>query len=88
MRFGNGTSVTSNKKELGLKSQFRRMVGIKSHFRKKKKKGWAKAQPFKEKLFSKSLRAGIKIPVPKNGGTKVPVPKRGENKWEPCKLPI
>ena len=52
-------------------------VGLKSHFRKGKKKGWAKAQPFKEKLFSKSLRAGIKIPVPKNGGTKVPVPKNG-----------
>ena len=40
MGFGNGTSVPSNKKELGLKSQFRRMVGLKSHFRKKgKKKG-------------------------------------------------
>ena len=64
--FGNGTSVPSNKKELGLKS----------HFRKGKKKGWAKAQPFKEKLFSKSLRAGIKIPVPKKGGNKFPLPKR------------
>jgi hypothetical protein len=39
MGFGNGTSVPSNKKELGLKSQFRRMVGLKSHFRKGKKKG-------------------------------------------------
>ena len=71
MGFGNGTSVPSNKI----------MVGLKSHFRKGKKKGWAKAQPFKEKLFSKSLRAGTKVPVPKNGGTKVPVPKRGGNKF-------
>ena len=72
MGFGNGTSVPSNKKELGLKSQFRK---------KGKKKGWAKAQPFREKLFSKSLRAGTKVPVPKNAGTKVPVPKRGGNKF-------
>ena len=71
MGFGNGTSVPINKKELGLKSQFR----------KGKKKGWAKAQPFREKLFSKSLRAGTKVPVPKNAGTKVPVPKRGGNKF-------
>ena len=58
-----------------------RMVGLASHFRKGKKKGWAKAQPFKEKLFSKSLRAGTKVPVPKKGGTEVPVPKRGGNKF-------
>ena len=57
------------------------MVGLKSHFRKGKKKGWAKAQPFKEKLFSKSLRAGTKVPVPKKGGTEVPLPKRGGNKF-------
>ena len=63
MGLGNGTSVPSNKKELGLKSQFR------------------KAEPFKEKLFSKSLRAGIKVPVPKNGGIKIPLPKRGGNKF-------
>ena len=49
--------------------------------KKGKKKGWAKAQPFKEKLFSKSLRAGTKVPVPKKGGTEVPLPKRGGNKF-------
>lgn len=53
-----------------------RKVGLAFHFWKGKKKGWAKAQPFKEKLFSKSLRAGTKVPVPKRGGNKFPLPKR------------
>ena len=50
-------------------------------FKKAKKKVEQKPNLLERKLFSKSLRAGIKIPVPKNGGTKVPLPKRGGNKF-------
>ena len=68
---------------MGLQShQIKKNGGTEVPLPKKgKKKGWAKAQPFKEKLFSKSLRAGTKVPVPKKGGTKVPVPKNGGNKF-------
>ena len=52
--------------------QTRKLKSIK----KAKKKVEQKAQPFKEKLFSKSLRAGTKVPVPKKGGNKFPLPKR------------
>ena len=68
-------------------------VGLKSHFRKAewwvlrptsekaKKKVEQKPNLLKKSCFSKSLRAGIKIPVPKNGGTEVPLPKKGGNRF-------
>ena len=57
------------------------MVGLASHFRKGKKKVEQKPNLLERKLFSKSLRAGTKVPVPKKGGTEVPVPKKGGNKF-------
>ena len=76
--FGNGTSVPSNKKELGLKSHFRKAEWwvLRPTSEKAKKKVEQKPNLLERKLFSKSLRAGIKIPVPKRGGNKFPLPKR------------
>ena len=76
--FGNGTSVPSNKKELGLKSQFRKAEWwvLCPTSEKAKKKVEQKPNLLERKLFSKSLRAGTKVPLPKRGGTEVPLPKR------------
>ena len=46
-----------------------------------KKKVEQKLNLLERKLFSKSLRGGTEVPLPKRAGTKVPVPKNGGNKF-------
>ena len=69
---------------MGLQShQINRSGGTKVPLPKKKAKKKVEQKPnlLKKSCFSKSLRAGTKVPVPKKGGTKVPLPKKGGNKF-------